>query len=133
MFQLQVGQVLHLWCAACRPPKFKFFIVALIVPRVRYFLINSNASPLQAITPELASGLVQLRQNEHAFLHHDSLMDCTQLMGGPTASDLEDLYQKSPDILKGNIAIGARRAGRHVIQSSALLSQAEISALLSIW
>lgn len=134
MLEIKVGQVFLLWCAACRPdPKYKYFVVALVEPRVRYFLINSNPSPLQNADPELLAELAPVMQADHKFLRHDSFLDLTQLMGGPTAAELEDKYLKENHILLGNISTNARRNARRIIGTSISLTGSEVKQLEAIW
>ena len=133
MLEIKVGQVFRLWCAICRPPKFKFFVVALVEPRPRYFLINSNAAPFQLAQPALAVHQLPANAGENSFLHHDSILDTSQLLGGHTASDLEDLYQKDSNVLLGVVCAKLRRHARHVIENSEVLSKREIDSLLSVW
>lgn len=131
---LQAGTVLHLWCAFCRPPKWKFHVVAYTVPTVRYLLINSHIPPLLRADPELVTHQVELRQTDNlGFLSHDSVIDCSMVMGGPTMSELEDLYAKDPGILRGRVSTPGRRAVRAVVKGSDLLNGYEIKAICAIW
>lgn len=134
MLQLKVGQVFRLWCPTCRPePKFKLFVVAWIEPRPRYFLINSHAAAFQLDEPALKAHQLTAKLSENSFLHHDSVLDTSQVFGGPTASELEDLFHKNPNILLGDISVNLRRAARHAIEHSEVLSKREIETLLGAW
>jgi hypothetical protein len=135
MLELRIGQVFRVWCTFCRPePKYKLMVVALIEPRPRYFLINSCAAPFQLANPVLAGHQLAISPSDkNEFLHHDSVLDLSELCGGPTASELEDLYEKDPRILKGQLAIRSRRAARHIIEYSELLTSREVKSLLELW
>lgn len=133
MLQLHAGDVFHLWCAHCKPPKLKFYVVAAIEPQLRYFLINSQPAPFQLKKPILMGHQVAIREADHGFLNHDSVIDCTEVYGGPSASDLEDIWTKDHRVHIGRIETSARRAVRHVVQHSVLLSPNEMAAILRIW
>jgi hypothetical protein len=126
MLELRIGQVFRVWCTFCRPePKYKLMVVALI---------NSCAAPFQLANPVLAGHQLAISPSDkNEFLHHDSVLDLSELCGGPTASELEDLYEKDPRILKGQLAIRSRRAARHIIEYSELLTSREVKSLLELW
>jgi hypothetical protein len=102
-------------------------------PRPRYFLINSNPAAFQRNNPEIMRHQIALPEADHRFLGHDSVLDCSDLKGGLTASDLEDEFNKNSAVLRGSISSKARRAARYAITHSALLTQAEIEELLALW
>lgn len=133
MLKLEAGTVLHIWCTHCNPQKWKFYVVAFVEPKLRYFLINSQPAAFQRKEPELLAHQVGLLQKEHGFLSRNSVLDCSQLSGGPTASELEDMYQGDPKILLGRIQTSPRRAVRTVVAKSNLLTPAEIKAILGVW
>lgn len=108
-------------------------MVAFVEPKLRYFLINSQPAAFQRKEPELLAHQVGLLQKDHGFLSRNSVLDCSQLSGGPTASELEDMYQDAPAILLGRIQTSPRRAVRAVVAKSNLLTPAEIKAILGIW
>ncbi len=81
----------------------------------------------------LQAQLVSITARDHKFLDHDSLMDCTELLGGFTGSDLEDLYAKDSSVLIGVLSHHVCRTARKVIRESPLLSKAERDALLVLW
>lgn len=76
---------------------------------------------------------VSLSELDHDFLDHDSVLDCTQVCGGPTVSELEDQYAKNPTILLGRVSLNARRDVRRIAKESELLSAREIESILAIW
>ncbi|MCC4587069.1 hypothetical protein LL962_08135 [Xanthomonas sp. NCPPB 1067] len=133
MLKIQVGSVFHIWCSFCRPPKWKFFVVATMQPELRYFVINSNPASFQRIDDVLMGHQVQLLQGEHYFLRRDSVLDCSELVGGPTASDLEDRYAQDARVLLGRLSTPARRAVRAVTKDSVLLSGKEVVAIQGAW
>lgn len=133
MLELRATQVFRLWCAACTPPKWKYHVVAIVEPRPRFFLINSAVPAFKASRPILAAHQAQLTKEDHDFLGHDSFLDCSELMGGPTGSDLEDLHADDGSVLMGTVSVEARRNVRRIIESSILLTDNEKQALLLLW
>jgi hypothetical protein len=133
MLTLQVGQVFRLWCAVTVPPKWKYHVLAQIDPRPRFFLINTHAAAFQLANPALAMHQLAVTCADHAFLHHDSVLDLSQLMGGPASGELENSYSKDKSVLLGALANNSRRAARSVIQRSTLLTPKEIATLLALW
>jgi len=133
MLKPQAGDVFHIWCAHCVPPKWKYHVIASVQPRLRYFLINSRPAAFQRGNPALMAHQVDLREVDYRFLGHDSVLDCSQLGGGPTASELEDILLKDPRAHLGRIEVSTRRVVRHIVQHSDLLASKEIAAVLAIW
>lgn len=76
---------------------------------------------------------VELLARDHSFLKRDSVLDCSQLVGGPTLSELEDLYESQSPLVLGRVAASPRRAVRSVVGSSELLTGKEQKAILAIW
>jgi hypothetical protein len=133
MLTLRVGQVFHLWCAGCRKPNNKFHVLSLIVPRPRFFIVNSAVPAFQQSDPDMAAHQVLMKLGEHPFFRHDSHMDCTELLGGPTGSDLEDLHAKNSGVLCGIVSVAVQRNVRRIARDSILLPEREKTALLSVW
>ena len=134
MLNPKAGDVYLLYCAIIRDPKEKFHAVAYMEPRLRYFLINSRVAAFIQAKPILAAHQVLLKQSEHPeFLKEDSYLDCTQIFGGLTASELEDLIAAGHRVELGRISTNARREVRRVIKDSELLTPHEIKAILAVW
>lgn len=131
--KIEAGSVFHLWCGHCRDPKWKFHVVAYVQPQLRYFLINTRPAAFQRADASLMAHQVDLLEADHEFLSHDSVLDCSQVVGGPTASELEDLFLADEGLLLGRLATNCRRTARRVVQASDLLSPKEIAAILAIW
>lgn len=129
---IQAGTVLHVWCSHCTPPKWKYHVVAYVDP-LRYLLINTQSAAFQRANSLLMAHQVSLEKQDNPFLRHDSVLDCSQVVGGPSLSELEDAYLKNPGVLMGRVGAKGRRAVRSVISKSELLSAKEISAILAIW
>lgn len=100
-------------------------------PQLCYFLINSRPAAFQLANPAIMAHQVPLKAGK--FLKHDSVLDCSKVVGGVTASEIEDLHSDDPSIYLGRLETEIRRAVRHVVQHSELLSPKEIAAILSMW
>lgn len=131
--ELKAGQVFHLWCRACNPQKNKFFVLASINPGPWFFLINSDPTEFQKKRPHLMASLLSIEVAAARFLHHDSWLDCTQLMGGHSAQDLETLLVAQSNDYKGRLGAGIRRRVRAIIAQSTVLTQFEKTSLLLVW
>lgn len=134
MLNSQSGDVYLLFCGCIREPKDKFHVVAYSEPRLRYFLINTHAAAFLLANPILAAHQITLKHSEHAdFLKVDSVLDCSQIFGGATTSDIEDLLVKGKRVVLGRLSPNARRNVRRAVRDSELLSPVEIEAILAIW
>lgn len=134
MLNIQAGSVITVWCTHCTPTKWKYYVVAFVDgSAVRYMLINSRPAAFQQGSPLLMGHQVSLGVDDNKFLHHPSVLDCSQIVGGPTVSELEDLYQKDPSISRGRIGTAGRRAVRKIVGESSILSAKDIKAVLAVW
>lgn len=130
---LKVGQVFHLQCVACNPPKPKFHVLARIDPTPTFFLINSHPTPFQQARPHLMSSMFQVTPSELTFLTHDSWLDCTILMGGHTAQALETHVLKNSRDYLGRLPVAQRRIVRAIVGASKLLPRGDITAMMALW
>ena len=131
--KLQAGQVFRLLCRVCTPQKIKYFVVASTAVPLRFFLINSSATPFQQARLHLMTSVLALDPQVQKFLGHASVLDCTELLGGFTAQELEDLRTADGTVFIGRLDATARRAVRAIVQSSRLLSADEKAYLLKEW
>lgn len=131
--QLQVGQVYRLWCMFCQPQKSKYFVVARVTPRPRFFLINSTPTSFQASNANQMASMLNLSPTDHAFLSHDCFLDCTVLVGGYTAQEVEDLHFAEPSIFLGVVSSEIRQSVRGIAATSNLLTGSEKTSLLADW
>ncbi len=130
---LHIGNVFILWCRGCLNPKYKFHVLAVAGDRPRYFVVNSAIAAFQRQNQTLLEHQAPLAAGDHRWLKHDSYLDCSSLIGGYTASELEDALAAEPRTLVGTIATAARRNVRRIVGSSELLSPAEVQQLLGGW
>ena len=130
---LKVGQVFHLHCVACRPPKPKFHVLARIEPVPTFFLINSHPTAYQLARPHLMSSILKVMPTELTFLSHESWLDCTMVMSGYTAQDLETHVLNGNREYLGRMPAAQRRIVRAIINASKLLPRADKAAMLALW
>lgn len=127
-----VGDVFHLRCQTCRPPKFKFFVVALADP-LRFFLINSRATDFQKADVERMRALAEVLAEEHRFLHHDSLVGCNELFSEYSETELVDAVANDPLCCLGSLSPNARAAVFSALQGNKFIPRKYLSALLVAW
>src|SRR5690606_3122452 len=133
MLELRIGSVFHLWCRGCRYPKWKYHVLALIEPKPRYFIINTNPPPFYRDRPLLMAHQIGLSATDHPFLHHDSFIDTSSLLGGLTASELEDAFDADNRTKMGEVNRHVRKLVRSAVVSSEVLSERDIQMLLAVW
>jgi hypothetical protein len=130
---LKIGQVFHLWCSACNPQKYKFFVLASINPGPWFFLINSEPTEFQKSRAHLLASMVELTEKDVSFLSHDSWLDCTGLMGGHSAESLETMLESGAKEFLGRLDSDTRRHIRAVVSGSKVLTGNEKEHLLRVW
>jgi len=134
VFFAHPGEVYHLWCGQCCEAKYKFFVVAYTEPRLRYFLINSAPAKFQRDNAELMSHQVLLSAADHSgFLKHDSVLDCSTILGGDTIDELAAKYQANQNVYLGQIAPGPRGVLKTIVADSRVLSEKEKQAIQAAW
>ena len=127
---VQCGHVYHLDLLVAGKPK-------LIVPafveedgRVRYFVINSQRTRFQAERAEISKHVLPLHEAENAaYLKHDSWLTCHEVVGGPTADEIE----AAENCYRGILDPNTLAAVRALIKDSRLHSEADKAAILATW
>lgn len=118
------GGIFHCFCAFTNPPKNKFFVLVAIDPSL-IFLINSQISQWLASRPNLRDCQVALLKADHAFLNHDSFLDCTQAERRITIDVLRQEMRKDLSISKGKITGREQEALRYAVKVARTLSPLE--------
>ncbi len=76
--QIQKWQVFYLFCHYALPnPKHKYIVIVCVEPLLLGFMINSKINPYAATRPKLLACYSLLKVNQHAFLQHNSYVDCS--------------------------------------------------------
>jgi len=130
------GNAYHLLVRAFNPPKHKLLILAYIakVGRARFFVINSERTELQKSREELRKHVLALPDDKtHEFLSHDSWLDCSELIGGWTAAELEDQIGSEPECCIGRLSPKMLTAVRELVSVSRLLSDRDKTSILQQW
>jgi hypothetical protein len=129
------GNAYRLVVTAFNPPKPKLLVLAYVAPdgRARFFVINSERTALQRSREELRRHVLSLPNGSHEFLTHDSWLDCSELIGGWTASELEDRLADDPDCDIGRLMPQMLKAVRTLVSESRLLSERDKRLILEQW
>jgi hypothetical protein len=87
------GSIYLVYCGHITDPKDKFCLVVATEPKLRYFFINTEPSPLAANNAKLAPTQVRILRAEHPFLAYDSWVDCRDPQGGRLEDWQEEVAQ----------------------------------------
>lgn len=126
------GDVFHLRCKLCNPPKNKFFVVALVDP-LKLFLINSDATDFQKGVPAIMATQAQIFVSEHAFLKYDSLISCDQVSHEYSRDQLQDLIMRDATIRLGHLSDRAKEAVGRALKGNEMLPRKYLNALALCW
>jgi hypothetical protein len=106
---IQPGCVVEVFAAHITPPKRKYFVVCCLDPPLLGFFINSEIREYVARRPRLRAAQVSLLKAEHAFLRHDSWLDCSDVHTF-TIEFLEREVRTNPPALLGQLSVNALAA-----------------------
>jgi len=76
--ELEIGDVLLLYCGHCTPPKPKYFIITVIEPEPILLFINSKLNNFIQNNPYLHPCHISIKYLEQNFLSHDSWVNCCE-------------------------------------------------------
>ncbi|OBX05289.1 hypothetical protein QV06_03575 [Gallibacterium genomosp. 3] len=120
---LKAGVVLRLFCDFTTPPKYKFVMVASIVP-LQVFIINSEIHPYILNNPNLLADQIDIPQADHSFLSHDSILNCVQAHQSFDISHLrQELMANFSQMYKGKLQPYVLRTVIDVVDKSTNLSR----------
>lgn len=120
---LKAGAVLRLFCDFTTPPKYKFVMVASIIP-LQVFIINSEIHPYILNNPNLLADQIDIPQADHSFLSHDSILNCVQAHQSFDISHLrQELMANFSQIYKGKLQPYVLRNVIDVVDKSTNLSR----------
>jgi hypothetical protein len=106
---IQLGCVIEVFAAHITPPKKKYFVVCCLDAPLLGFFVNSAIREYVARRPRLKAAQVPLLKAEHAFLRHDSWLDCSDIHTF-TIEFLEREVRTNPPALLGQLSANARAA-----------------------
>lgn len=132
--QLRAGQVFRLFTRYINPPKWKFLVLAYVLDdgRARLFPVNSEPTQFQKQNPELEKHQIPIGPAAYpAFLKHASVLSCSELLGGWSASELEDVLINNPDCSVGELRAEEIAKIRHIVEASRVLSGRDKEMILA--
>lgn len=94
------GVVLHTYCDFTTPPKNKFILVVSTAPFLVFF-INSEINQYIRSKPHLMVGQVQIDQESHPFLSHDSWASCVDVCSAIDYTNVIAMAAENGGMIKG--------------------------------
>jgi hypothetical protein len=130
---LSPGQVLRLYFNTLYgEPKEKYCIVACVEPKIRFLLISSEIGAFKHARPALRRQQVKMLAAEHAFLHHDSYVDCAEPLGyALREADLTRLIEREPERVCGTISVALRARILEAVGESETLPMRQIEWIVA--
>lgn len=131
--QIELGDVFHLRCTLCNPPKPKFFVVAQVEP-LRMFLINSKLTHFVASSPHRTAAHARIFAAEHVgFLKHDSYVACDAVSHEYSLEQLQQLMANDSSIHRGTLSIQARSAVAIALANCRTMARKYLNELRPFW
>lgn len=131
--QLRPGLVFRLFVPYIAPPKPKFLVLAYVTAdgRARLFTINSELTEFQKSNSELKRHQINISRDDYpTFLRHNSLLCCSELLGGWSAAELEDVLLTRKECVVGELKGSDVAKVRKVVQDSPILSERDKALIL---
>jgi len=88
-------------CDFTKPPKEKFIVLAAPDDPPLLLVVNSSIPPFISAKPHLAMCQVALVASDHAFLDHDSFVNCSEVIDSMSSSNLLDQLVADPARIRG--------------------------------
>ncbi len=129
---LVAGQVFYLWCDFTTTPKDKY--VVLVCPDTEsplFFVVNSSVHPFVARKPDVAECQVELRACDYDFLHHDSFLNCAEVIDCFSEAELVGQLQAGLDRIKGRLNDATAKCVIKVVQNARTISPRHKKAIRS--
>ena len=128
---LRVGAVLYKHCNFTTPPKFKYFVVASIHPRLLILLINTEINQFY-----LSSGLDQFHVlvpvADHDFLDHDSYTNCVESHASFDYSDIRgEVIADYQNIFKGWLTDDCLEEVYHAVKNNNVIRRGHQKEIIS--
>ena len=87
--EIEVGDILLMHCGICKPPKNKYFIVAVIEPEPVLLFVNSELNNYVRNNSHLYPCHISIKNTEEDFLSHDSWVNCCEAFHDFNIDDIE--------------------------------------------
>ena len=132
---IAAGHVYYLHIDCIDPPKSKFVVLAYVADdgRLRFFAINSERTEFQKTRDEVRKHILPLNPDNHRFLKHASWLCCHELIGGYTATTLEDEIFSDPSRHLGLLNHETFQVVKAAVEASRLLSERDKKQILAQW
>lgn len=75
---IEVGDVLYLYCGHCTPPKLKYFVVVTVIPEPILLFINSELNSYVNTHSYLLPCHILIERSDNNFLKRDSWVNCCE-------------------------------------------------------
>lgn len=125
------GAVIRRFCHFTRPPKIKLLLVARVAAETTVFVVNSEMTDFVRARQHLADCHVPIDLASHAFLDHDSFIDCTEPADYVDTAALVLQLTDDLDKLRGNVSPAVRARVVQAISDSFTMPEAEKPALIA--
>lgn len=125
--QLKAGTVLYLDCNFTHPPKAKY-ILLISISSNHYFCINSRPNNYIQHRPYLYQSQVRITSASHAFLHHDSYIDCSEFV---MPTDVAEQIDKNGARVKGMVTSEVALQIISAVSQSETLTPIEIDLVIT--
>lgn len=120
------GRILHLHCNFTTPPKNKFVVLVSVQPALALFVTNSEISEWLKARQDLRDRQVTLHQKDHAYLSHDSFLNCTEAIRQMELAEIERQLVKDTNNIKDVVTASEREAILYAVKDCRTLSKIEI-------
>jgi hypothetical protein len=127
---LTPGNILLLLCDFTSEIKPKYLLLVSIKNGLLFFIINSKINQFKQDNPDLLESQVELKKDEHPFLHHDSWIDCSKVIREFDAAEVIRQVTSRIGKLSGSISDSARKQVRSVVRDSRTLEKRFKDAVL---
>jgi len=130
--EIELGEVFHLKCSLCDPPKPKFFVVVQADP-LRMVLINSRINPFLQNKPKARALHVPLVRALHDFLDHDSFLACDHLSHEYSREQLVSILARDPSVRRGRLHDDVRAKVAFAFASNHLIPRKYLRDIVPLW
>ena len=124
------GQILYLLCKFPEGPREKYLVLACTGQEPILFIVNSKPNEFILRTPELRACQVPLRRSDHAFLDHDSHINCAKPADiFDSVDEIEDQLRKDVTRIRGEITQATKADIVQAAMNSRLLTPDQKNAI----
>lgn len=119
---LEPGRVLHLYCRfPSGTEKYKLLVLADNDEECLFFVVNSDINDFIKNRQHLLTQQIALSWTDHAFLSHDSWLDCSNAHPIQRTEVMRQLNDDPSGCLRGMIGLDLKREIIEVVETSLTL------------